>query len=129
MKNSEGVKEYIDRFPSPVKASLNKIRKLIYKIAPGTEETINYGIPAYKLYGRPLIYFAGYKNHIGLYATANTHIQFQKKLSKYKQGKGSVQFPLEEVIPFSLIEKIIRFNKAEILRLLRMKNKKKQKMT
>jgi uncharacterized protein YdhG (YjbR/CyaY superfamily) len=60
-----------------------------------------------------LVYFAGYKNHIGFYATPSGHEAFQKELSKYKQGKGSVQFPLNQTIPFDLIEQIVRFRVQE----------------
>jgi uncharacterized protein YdhG (YjbR/CyaY superfamily) len=55
------------------------------------------------------VYFAGYANHIGFYATPTGHEKFEKELSKYKQGKGSVQFPLDKPIPYSLIKKIVAF--------------------
>lgn len=77
-----------------------------------TEEIV-YGMPGYKTNGKPLVYFAGYKNHIGFYATPSGHEAFQKELSKYKQGKGSVQFPLNQTIPFDLIEQIVRFRVEE----------------
>lgn len=77
-----------------------------------TEEIV-YGMPGYKTNGKPLVYFAGYKNHIGFYATPSGHEAFQKELSKYKQGKGSVQFPLNQPIPFDLIEQIVRFRVDE----------------
>src|SRR5690554_7664798 len=70
-------------------------------------------MPAYKLNKKPLVYFAGYKNHIGFYATPTGHLEFAKELSKYKQGKGSVQFPLDEPLPVNLIERIIRFRVIE----------------
>ncbi|MFN7099857.1 MAG: iron chaperone [Flavobacterium sp.] len=60
---------------------------------------------AYKTYGKPLVYFAGFKNHIGFYATPTGHEAFSEALSKYKQGKGSVQFPLNQTIPYDLIKK------------------------
>ena len=77
-----------------------------------TEEIV-YGMPGYKTNGKPLVYFAGYKKHIGFYATPSGHESFQKELSKYKQGKGSVQFPLDQPIPFKFIEQIVRFRVEE----------------
>ena len=100
---------YIKQFPKPVQNNLQAIRKTIKKAAPGADEIISYGMPAYKLNGNVLIYFAGYKNHIGLYATPSGHAAFEKELSKYKQGKGSVQFRLDEAFPLSLIRKIVEF--------------------
>jgi len=105
---------YINSFPPEVQLRLNKIRAILRELVPEVEESISYGMPAYKLKGKPLIYFAGYKNHIGLYATPSGHEAFAKELSKYKQGKGSVQFPLEEEIPFELIERIVLFRAQSI---------------
>ena len=69
-------------------------------------------MPAYKFQG-PLVYFAGFRNHIGFYATPTGHSKFAKELSKYKQGKGSVQFPLEEPLPLDLIERVVKFRIKE----------------
>jgi uncharacterized protein YdhG (YjbR/CyaY superfamily) len=74
---------------------------------------MSYGMPGYKLNKKPLVYFAGYKNHIGFYATPSGHSHFQEQLSRYKQGKGSVQFPLNEEMPYDLIEEMVRFRVAE----------------
>jgi len=72
-------------------------------------------MPSYKTHGKPLVYFAGYRSHIGLYATPSGHSQFAEELSKYKSGKGSVQFPIAQQIPFDLIEKIVEFRVKENL--------------
>lgn len=96
-----------------VQKQLQCIRTIIKKAAPDAVEQIVYGMPSYKTNGKPLVYFAGYKNHIGFYATPSGHEAFQKELSKYKQGKGSVQFPLNQTIPFDLIEQIVRFRVQE----------------
>ncbi len=106
---SQEVTTYISQFPSDVQEILSKIRELIILTIPNATETIAYGIPAYKFNGKPLVYFAGYKNHIGLYATPTGHEAFAKELSKYKQGKGSVQFPLEEPIPYELIKSMVEY--------------------
>ncbi len=114
MKNSfANVNEYIAGFPENVQVILEKIRKTIRKNAPQATEEIAYQMPAYKLNKRPLLYFAAFKNHIGLYATPSGHLEFAEELSGYKQGKGSVQFPLDEAIPYTLIEKIVKFRVKE----------------
>jgi uncharacterized protein YdhG (YjbR/CyaY superfamily) len=93
-----------------VQAILKEIQRIVEETAPGAEAGFAYGMPAYKLNGKPLIYFAAYKNHIGLYATPNAHAHFSQELSAYKQGKGSVQFPLAQPMPFGLIRRIVAFN-------------------
>ncbi len=100
--------------PPKVQTILKKIRKLIKKTCPEAKELFSYGMPGYKLNGKPLVYFAGYKNHIGLYATPQGNIQFKDELSGYKQGKGSVQFPLDEEVPYDLIKRIVEFKIEDI---------------
>lgn len=107
------VDEYIQEFEKETQERLNTIRKLILEIAPQAVESISYGMPAYKVNGKPLVYFGGYKSHIGFYATPTGHKAFEKELSKYKQGKGSVQFPLDEPLPVKLINEIVLFRLAE----------------
>ena len=107
--NSATVDNYIKSFPENVQVLLNQIRATIKENAPEAEESIAYRMPAYKTNGKPLVYFAGFKNHIGFYATPTGHAQFEKELSKYKQGKGSVQFPLNKPIPLTLIARIVKF--------------------
>ncbi len=109
------VDEYIRTFPEEVQKLLNKIRLIIQEKAPGAIESIAYGMPGYKLGGKPLVYFAGHKNHIGFYATPSGHTQFENELSKYKRGKGSVQFPLNKPIPYDLIGRIVEFRVEENL--------------
>lgn len=102
------VDQYIATFPTDVQELLQQVRATIKENAPLAEERIGYGMPGYYLNG-PLVYFAGYKNHIGFYATPNGHEAFAEELSKYKQGKGSVQFPLGEPLPLDLIKRIVAF--------------------
>ena len=107
------VDEYIDSFSKDIQVILHKIRRIILASHPTIEESIAYGMPAYKLNKKPLVYFAGFKNHIGFYATPTGHEAFAKKLSHYKEGKGSVQFPLNKEIPYDLIKEIVRFRITE----------------
>lgn len=108
----KSVDQYIQSFPMEIQNLLNAIRKTIVDNASNAVESISYGMPAYKLNGKPLVYFAAYKNHIGFYATPSGHTQFTKELSQYKQGKGSVQFPIDAV-PFDLIKRIVTFRVKE----------------
>lgn len=103
------VDEYIQSFPKRTQVHLRAIRKIIKATAPDAVEQIAYKMPAYKLNKKPLVYFAGYEKHIGFYATPSGHAKFEKALSKYKQGKGSVQFPIDELMPLDLIKKIVEF--------------------
>lgn len=107
------IETYIQQFPDEVQEILQTIRKLINDNAPGANEHFAYGMPAYKLYKKPLVYFAAFKNHIGFYATPSGHTEFQEELSKYRHGKGSVQFPLDKPIPYNLIERIVKFRVTE----------------
>lgn len=105
--------DYFSLFPEDVQIILQQIRSTIKKAAPKAEEVISYNMPAFKM-KKILVYFAAYKNHIGFYALPSGNKTFQKELSKYKTGKGSIQFPLNEKIPFALIEKIVKFRIREI---------------
>lgn len=107
------VDQYISAFPEPVKNQLIQMRQCIRENAPEAVEIISYGMPGYKLNGKPLVYFAGYKQHIGFYATPTGHAEFKKELSTYKQGKGSVQFPLDQSLPVDLITRIVKFRVTE----------------
>ena len=86
---------YIGKFPAATQKLLTQVRMAIRRAAPAAQEKISYGMPAYELSGN-LVYFAGFKAHIGFYALPSGHAQFNKELAKYKVGKGSVQFPLDE---------------------------------
>lgn len=112
-KNIATVDDYIAKFPKPIQTILGNIRKTIRKKAPKAIESIFYGMPGYKINGKPLVYFAAFKSHIGFYATPTGHQEFSEALSKYKTGKGSVQFPIDQPIPIDLIERIVEFRIKE----------------
>ena len=114
MKTAKTVDEYVSLYPNSVQLLLKQMRGLIKEVAPDAIESISYGMPAYKYNKKPLVYFGGYVGHIGFYATPNTHIQFAEKLKGYKQGKGSVQFPLDKPLPITLIKSMVRFRKKSL---------------
>jgi uncharacterized protein YdhG (YjbR/CyaY superfamily) len=109
------IDEYIAQFPPDIQEILQKIRKLIHEIAPEVTEAISYQMPAFSLNRKPLAYFAVFKKHIGFYPTPTGIDAFKDELSAYKQGKGSVQFPLNKPIPFELITKIVQFRKEKLI--------------
>lgn len=109
----KSVAEYIEKAPAEVRERLAIIRKIIKENAPEASEHILYGMPAYKTFKKPLVYFAAHKNHIGFYATPTGNIAFAKDLKGYKTGKGSIQFPLSEPLPIDLITRIVKFRVDE----------------
>ena len=102
------IDDYIAGYPKDIQTTLEKIRTAIRKAAPKAEETIKYGMPTFTLNGN-LIFFAAFKNHIGFYPIPQGIDAFKKELSIYKQGKGSVQFPIYKPMPLALISKIVKF--------------------
>ena len=113
-KKPVNIEEYIGAFPNDVQEILEKIRIAIQKAAPDAKEKISYSMPAFEQNGI-VVYFAAFKNHIGLYALPSGHETFQEELSQYKSGKGSVQFPFNKPMPYDLITKIVKFRVKENL--------------
>ncbi len=93
---------------------MKQVRETIRKAAPEAEETINYGLPTFKLNGN-LVHFGAFKKHIGFYPAPSGITAFSEELSVYEGAKGSVKFPLDQPMPLKLIEKIVRFRVAENL--------------
>ena len=110
----ENIDEYIAGFPAATQKSLKLIRATIRKAAPKAEETISYAIPAYKLYGTALIYFAAFTNHVSVYPAPRGKDEFREELAQYKGGKGTVQFPLDKPIPTDLITRIVKFRSKNL---------------
>lgn len=110
--NYKSVDEYISTFPKDIQKTLEQVRQIIKNSAPEAEETINYQIPTFKLNGN-LVHFAAFKNHIGFYPAPSGLKAFKKEISNYKSSKGSVQFPINEPIPASLITKIVMYRVKE----------------
>lgn len=110
---SKNIDQYIAGFPENVQAILGQIRATIKQAVPEAEETISYAMPAFRLNGRTLVYFAAFKNHIGFYPIPSGIDAFRKELSAYKTGKGSVQFPLDKPVPLDLITQIVKYRASE----------------
>lgn len=112
MKNQE-VSQYINSFSKEVATKLSQVREAILEAEPALEEGFSYKMPSYKL-GKPVAYFAAYKNHIGFYPTPSPISQFEKDLAPYKVSKGAIQFPLNQNLPLDLIKKIVKFRVSQI---------------
>jgi uncharacterized protein YdhG (YjbR/CyaY superfamily) len=106
---------YIAQFPPETQRVLQQTRELIHEHAPDATEVMSYAIPTFDLNGRHLVHFAGYEHHIGFYPIPTGMEAFKDELSRYKTGKGSVQFPLSEPLPRDLIARIVDFRVAENL--------------
>lgn len=103
------VEEYLSVFPEEIIELLQTLRTAIKEAAPEAEEVISYNMPAYRYHGI-LVYFAGYKNHIGFYPGSSLINEvFKKDLVKYKTSKVTIQFPLDQQLPIKLIKKIVKF--------------------
>ena len=109
----KSVDEYIDAQPADARPVLKQVRETIRRVLPGAEEIISYQIPAYKLHGDRVIYFAGWKRHYSLYPVAGELAAALKgELAPYEvNNKGTIRFPLSEPVPTKLIERIVKFRR------------------
>lgn len=121
---ASNIDEYIAGFPPDIRTALEQVRATIHKVAPEAEETISYAMPAFRLHKQVLVYFAGYEQHIGFYALPSGTAALQEELSRYKTGKGSIQFPLKDPMPLDLIARLVEFRVKETLEKVAMKKKK-----
>jgi uncharacterized protein YdhG (YjbR/CyaY superfamily) len=111
----KSVDEYIASQPEAAQGVLERVRRTIRKAVPGAEEVISYQIPAYKLNGRAVIYFAGWSQHYSVYpSTARLVAAFKDDLGRYEVTKGTIRFPLSEPVPVRLIEAVARFRAKEV---------------
>jgi uncharacterized protein YdhG (YjbR/CyaY superfamily) len=111
-KPAISIDEYIARFPADVQKKLQEVRAAIHAAAPEAKEKISYQMPAFTLDGN-LVYFAAFKSHIGFYPIPSGIEAFREELARYQQGKGSVQFPLDQPMPLDLITRMVKFRAAE----------------
>lgn len=112
------IDEYIEAQSPPQAELLQDLRKAIIEAVPDAIETFNYGVPAFSLVKNgkrdQQIMIGAFKNHVGIYPHPTTLIEFEKELSQFNQGKGSIQFPLDKPIPIKLIVKIVKYRKKLI---------------
>jgi uncharacterized protein YdhG (YjbR/CyaY superfamily) len=120
------IDEYIARFPADVRVVLEQVRTTIRTAAPEAKETISYQMPAFKQHGI-LVYFAGWQQHIGLYPPVSGDKALEKDIAQYSGPKGNLQFPLDEPIPYDLIERIVKLRVKQDLANAAAKAKKRKK--
>lgn len=109
------VDEYIGLQPVPVREKLEEMREVIRRAVPEAEETISYGMPAFRLYGRIILYYAGWKQHLSLYpGNARLVAELADELTQYEVRKGTIQFPLGEPLPVKLITRIAKIRAKEM---------------
>src|SRR5271155_2658223 len=101
------IDDYISKFPADVQVILEKVRETIRQAAPEAKKTISYMMPAFKQHGI-LVYFAAWEKHIGMYPPISGNKPLEKAIARYAGPKGNLQFPLDEPIPYNLIERIVK---------------------
>ena len=104
----ESVDDYIASYPEETQTQLAEVRRTIQEAAPLAEEKISYGMATFTIDGRPLVYFAGWKNHIGLYPVPTGDAEFEAAIGPYRRAKDTVRFPMSRPVPLDLVAQITR---------------------
>jgi uncharacterized protein YdhG (YjbR/CyaY superfamily)/TfoX/Sxy family transcriptional regulator of competence genes len=113
-KAPENIDQYISQFSTDVQAILEEVRDTIRQVAPEAKEVISYQMPAFKQNGI-LVYFAGWKSHLGLYPPISGNKPLEKAVARYAGPKGNLQFPLDEPIPLDLIARIVKWRLKQVM--------------
>jgi uncharacterized protein YdhG (YjbR/CyaY superfamily) len=123
-KKAKDIDDYISKFPADVQAILQKVRETIRHAAPEAKETISYMMPAFKQHGI-LVYFAAWEKHIGMYPPISGDKTLERAIARYAGPKGNLQFPLDEPIPYDLIERLVKLRVKQDFAKAAEKRKKK----
>jgi uncharacterized protein YdhG (YjbR/CyaY superfamily) len=118
------IDEYIAGYPVDIQTILVNLRDLIRSLAPEAAEKIGYGIPTFTLFGKNLVHFAAFKNHIGFYPDPSGIKKFEQELASYNTSKGAIQFPINQPIPYELVSRIVQYRVEEISKAVSEKKKK-----
>ncbi|MCL4208315.1 DUF1801 domain-containing protein [Patescibacteria group bacterium] len=110
----QSVDQYIGSFPEEIQKRLEQVRAIIKSVAPLAKEAISYGIPGYKFHGQ-LIYFSGFKSHIGLYPMSDQMVEAIPEVAQFRTSKGTAQFKHDQPLPLELVKKIVKFRLEENL--------------
>lgn len=109
------VNEYLANVPEAKRVELERIRSIVKELVPDAEESISYAMPTFKYGGRPLVYYAAFKDHLSIFPAGATSEAFAKELRGFKQSKGTIQFTETNPLSDELIKKIVRFRLDKIL--------------
>jgi uncharacterized protein YdhG (YjbR/CyaY superfamily) len=123
-ENAKTIDEYIAGFDPKIQMTLNKLRNFIKSEVPEATEKISYGMPTFYLNGN-LVHFAAFKDHYGFFPSPSGIDEFEKELSSYRSGKGTLRFPLDKPIPWEIIKKVIQFRVKENVDKTKTKKTKK----
>jgi uncharacterized protein YdhG (YjbR/CyaY superfamily) len=124
----KSVDEYIAAQPEVAQGALRRVRSIIRKAMPAAEEVISYQIPAYRLHGGVVIYFAGWREHYSLYPLNDPLLTaFKEELASYKLSKGTIRFPLSGPVPVKLIERLARFRARQAAEMAKGKSPQRKK--
>jgi uncharacterized protein YdhG (YjbR/CyaY superfamily) len=107
---------YLETVTPQQKEALERIRTIVQQAVPNAEETISYGMPAFKYNGQPLVYYAAFKDHMSLFPTSGPTKVLKDKLQAFTVSKGTIQFTLEKPLPEALIREILDVRLTEIQR-------------
>ncbi|HKV50810.1 MAG TPA: DUF1801 domain-containing protein [Gemmatimonadaceae bacterium] len=108
------VDDYIARCPPAARTRLQRIRRIVRRVAPEARETLSYRMPAFTLNGA-LVYFAAFTNHIGLFPPVRGDARVEKAIARFAGPKGNLRFPLDEPMPYALIERIVKLRAKQNL--------------
>ena len=112
--DSKNIDEYISGFPQEVQDRMKKLRKIILDVSPDAVEEIRYKMASFKLKDSTYVYFAGFKNHISFFPFPSGIDEFEKAAEKYEtSGKGTIQFPNNEEIPYELVTQMVKYWKSK----------------
>lgn len=111
---TKSITQFIGTHPENVRRILRRVRATITKKVPGVTQTIAYGIPTFQLNSKNLVHFSAFAKHIGFYPTPSGIVKFKKQLAPFKTAKGSVQFPLNQPIPYGLIGQIAAWRAKQV---------------
>lgn len=104
--SGDSIDDYINTFPEDVQSVLQQMRSVLTDAVPNSTEAISYGVPTLRVNGKNVVHFAGWKHHVSTYPVPAVNATLEKKISRYRGGKGTLKFPLSEPIPYDLIGEI-----------------------